>query len=410
MALSKVRISIFVIVVLYLYIYNPILRSGLAFGTVLYILSFIYAISNFSIVIRYLNYCKKEILLSILITVYIGLVCIFIGIDDFALLKIMILWILFSTIVPIFIVRVVLSCNKKIFFEDIILDVGFLASIISCFALFSPSFNNFLRNIQQDISNSGGLFLEQMSFRGFGFAHYLTSSYGFVQGLFASLCLLKIDKKHKRYILYFLTISLSVIINARTGMFPIAMTILYFLLSSFARFEIKNIVLIVLLGGLSYFALFKVLDTFPDLHDFFFDFFEQLYLMFIDENYELENSAYSKMLVFPDTTSGLIFGEGHDIFGETHVISSDIGYVNQIFIGGILFVSGLLLYQIIFFYKLIKRSTEKVFPTIFFLSILVYNYKGSGFYHVNPYFNLWMLYYYVLVHNQFNSTHPIRIS
>ena len=408
MALKKTTYPILVIIILYLYLYNPILKPGLAFGTLFILISGLYTLKNSQVITKYLKFYRAELILSILITIYVFITCTINGGEAFSMLKTLFIWILFSTIVPIFFVKAIISRYKNIVFWDVIIEVGFIASIISCVALLVPSFNDFLRSIQEELDKGMGMIGEQLKIRGFGFAYYLTSCYGFVQGLMASLCLLRLDKKHIRYVFYFITIALSVMINARTGLFPIAFTLFYFVLSSAIKFRIGQFIKYALLLMLGYYVIAQVLSLLPDVQEFIADFFEQLGSMFIEE--EFEESAYSRMLVFPDTTMGLLFGEGHDIFGEDHLIHSDIGYVNQIFIGGLVFAVSLFIYELIIFVKILRRSDDKVFPTIFFLSLLLFIYKGGGLYQINAYVNLWMLFYYVLVHNQINLQSKMRLS
>lgn len=370
--------------------------------------SLFYATTHFAIISKYIKYYKQELILSIILTFYVVSVCGTNGDEGFTMLKNMFLWVVFSTIVPIFLIKVVLAKDNNLVFWDVILDLGFIASLISCLALVSPSLNTFLRNIQIDVSDSGGVTLEQMGFRGFGFANYLTSSYGYLQGLAASLCILRFDKKHKRFALYFLTMTMSVIINARTGLFPILMAICYLFLSSIVQIKLVKLTKYFIFGLAGVLVIVQILRSFPDIYDFILDFIEQLSVIFLDDD-GFGQSAYSKMLFFPESITGLLFGEGHSVFGTGEIKSSDIGYVNQIFLGGIVFALGLILYETIIYMKIMKRSVDKVFPTIFFVSILVFNYKGVPFYNNVSFVNLWILYYYVLVHNKLNPCHRIRL-
>ena len=392
---------------LYFYIYNPMLKPGIAIGgTILILISLIYAIAKRNIVLRYIKYYRTELLFSLFVLLYIFVVCSING-EDYVLPRSLILWILVSTIVPVFLVREVLVRNKDISFWELILEVGFVASVISCIALFSPPVNNFLRSIQMELDMGDGDMLEdQLDFRCFGFAFYLTSRYGYVQGLLASLCLLRFDSRHRRYALYFLTLFISVIINARTGLFPIGLTVLWLVCKNVVRCNLFRLLKICIVSILGVFVISQVLNSLPDVRDFFMDFIDQLSFIFIDS--EFENSAYSKMLFFPDTVTGLVFGEGHRATGVLD--SSDIGYVNQIFYGGIIFVGSLLIYEFIVYRKIVKWSKDYVWPTIFLVSMLIFNYKGAWFTDsLSAFVRIWILYYYVLVHNRLEPQKGIRL-
>lgn len=394
-------------ILIYMQIYTPILNTGLASGTFLIVLSFIYLIMKGGDIGKYLRLYRAELLLSCYLILYVFFVCSQNSVHDTSIVKSLVIWLLFSTIVPFFIVNGILARNKRIVFWNIILEVGFIASLITCIALFVPSFNFFLRNIQLEIKTYGGELEEQLAFRGFGFAYYLTSGYAYCQGLLASLCLLRLDAKHKRYALYFITLTLSVIVNARTGLFPIALTLVYVLMNSVSKIKIITLFKYAFFSIVAYILFMQILSTLPDVKSFVTNFFEQLEGLVLKEDYE--DSAYSKMLIFPKTSTGLLFGEGHSLFVSDIQDSSDIGYVNQIFIGGLIFAVGLLLFHLIVYIKIMKRSNDKVFATIFFLSLLVFNYKGAQYCSSIAFTNLWMLYYYVLVHNQIKPQSTIRL-
>lgn len=405
---SNKPISIVLIIILYLYIYNPVLRwPGFGFNIVLMIFGLIYVILKYGTSRKYLHYYRAELILSLLMIPYVLVICLANGEDDLQVISELITWVIMSTCVPIFLVRELLARCKGLVFWDAVLFVGFIASLISCIALFVPGVNLFLREIQLEIT--GGQTEEQMAFRFFGLAINLSSAFGYMQGLLASLCLLRIDKNHKRYALYFLTMIISVIINARTGLFPIFLTVLYLVVNAVIKFRVGQLLKLTIASAFAFISASFIIGQLPDVTDFVMDFFDQLSVMFLEDNNGLENSAYVTMLKFPETVTGLIFGEGRSLYGIGAGESSDIGYVNQIFLGGIIFAGSLIIYEIILYRQILKKSREKVFSTIFFFSLLAFNYKGFNFYAGGAYIKVWILYYYVLVHNQINSKNRIPL-
>lgn len=400
--------NILVVIVLYFYIYNPVLRSiGFGFGAILIIVSLFWVVCNVKTFVKYISCYRTEFLIQLFVIPYVSAICIINGESNFKTVVDLILWVIFSTCISVFLVETLLSHKRKLVFWDTILFVGFIASLISCLALFIPSFNSFLRDIQLELAE-GDLNDMQLNFRFYGFAINLSSGYGYVQGLLASLCLLLLDKKHKRYALYFVTLSLSVIINARTGVVPIALTVMYLLFKYILNFKIVKLTKLLLGAAATLGLVAFIIIQFPEVQNFVIDFFNQLSLMFLQDG--LEDSSYVKMLTFPDSIEGLIFGEGYSLYGlDDKWEASDIGYVNQIFLGGIIFVALLVLYEIIVYRKIVKRSKEYVYPTIFFLSILIFNYKGANFYGGGAFLKLWILYYFVLVHNTIKPNRQLRL-
>jgi len=97
------------------------------------------------------------------------------------------------------------------------------------------------------------------------------------------------------------------------------------------------------------------------------------------------------MIFFPSNIFNIIFGEGRIVSGAK--INSDIGYINQIFIGGIIYLILMLLFLLYMFIRNIKVSTNKLFPVLFFLTLIVVNIKGDAFFVPRGFFRLIIFYY-----------------
>lgn len=387
-----------VIVLLYFYFYNPVfVLPGFGFVIILMAFSILYAVLKWRVVKSYINFYRTELVLSIIMLIYVTTICALKGTEQIGVN--IFLWIIITVFVPIFLIETVLSKQKEFVFGDVVIQVGFIASVFSCVALFYPPFNFFLRSIQ--VSNELTDYAESQSFfRFYGLAINLSSAYGYMQGLVAALCLLKLDKTHKRYALYFLTLVISVFVNARTGIVPVFLTIIYLIMNFVVKFKVGKLLKTSILAIFALYAIISTLKLLPDVNEFVIDFFDQISLMLFEEDDGFKNSAYFTMLKFPESLVGIIFGEGHSIYGIGAGDSSDIGYVNQIFIGGLVFALLLVIYEIVLYVKIRNRSGEIVYSTIFFFSILIFNYKGFNFYDSGAYIKLWMLYYFILVHNR----------
>ena len=117
----------------------------------------------------------------------------------------------------------------------------------------------------------------------------------------------------------------------------------------------------------------------------------------IASNRSVEGTTASRLLfvdfILPDNLSDWIIGTGKNIFhnfqeGER----SDIGFIRQLFYGGLIYLSLLLL----FVYFVARRSRERVFKgftALFLFTILVLNFKGN-FLPATGGMSLFMLVYY----------------
>lgn len=387
-----------ILVILYFYIYNPVLNwPGFGFVAVLMPISLLYFVLEFKESKLYVRLYRKEFVLSIVCVLYLFVIYSINGTDAFSIASELIKYIICNVFVPIFLVKKIFSNKYSLDFFDSVILVGFIASLISCVALLYPSFNAFLRGIMTDRELNIGATGKQLDFRSFGFSGFLVSAYGYVQGLIAAYCILKFDKRHKYYIVCIITLVISVIINARTGVFPIILALIIVLLRNVRNLNFRYLFLLFVSVIILYYLLLSFLQKNEGVFLFLIDFFEQVDEMFIEGN--VEDSHYYTMMKIPNSLLGIIFGEGRSLFGLSLSEQSDIGYVNQLFMGGLVFLSLLLAYEFIYYHNIRKRSSEKIYSGLFFLSILLFNYKGVAMYGSNPFTRLWALYYFILVHN-----------
>ena len=83
------------------------------------------------------------------------------------------------------------------------------------------------------------------------------------------------------------------------------------------------------------------------------------------------------MIIFPDTIFGMIFGTGKDIYRAT-VHRSDIGYVQQIYFGGLVYLCLLLFAYYLIIKKYFRAIRNKNIVIAIVLVILIANYKGNA--------------------------------
>ena len=286
--------KLIIIIVLYLFIYNPVFTwFGFGFVNVLMGISLFYTVLEWRTVRLYLRSYKTEFVLSLIMLIYVSCICAINGTESIGMS--LIIWIVSTVFVPIFLVEKLFHRNGNVAFFDIIISVGFIASLFSCAALFYPPFNSFLRSIQ--VSEEFTSFAEtQFSYRYFGLAINLSNAYGYVQGIIASLCLLRLDRHHKRYLFYFFTILISIVVNARTGLFPIALTLLYIVTKTISKFDVRSIIRL-LFGVVVFLSLIMyLLSLNREIGDFVLDFFSQIYYMFFSSDFGFKDSAYYTMI------------------------------------------------------------------------------------------------------------------
>lgn len=199
-----------------------------------------------------------------------------------------------------------------------------------------------------------------LSYRGYGWADTLLDTFGYGMGLFAGLCLLCRQVGRVRY-LYMVLFLFSTAVNSRTGLAIFLIAVLLWVTQQFKSRKLSRIAGVFLDVLCIDVVVTMVLDM---------EMFDGRTLSWISAGFEsiwnfltgktvgyrtgsMQNSLLSsKFWQLPESLSGLLFGTGHSVFKTKEIIgiSSDVGYVNYIWICG-LFGTALLLSILLYWFR-----------------------------------------------------------
>ena len=381
------------------------INLGFGLNNVLLLVAGVYCLLNRSIFMRDLKLYRKEMALILIMIVYLFVITLsgggyYKGVTA--------LFGYFTTLLflPIFLVHTLLINVKDKGFFNIIIHVGLIAAFISITCFLLPDFNLFIRSIQTDVEMESVDDLGLSMLRSFGLGGNLTSAYGYMMGLLSAFCLLKMPEVKKwYYLIYSLLFLIAAIINARTSVFPFLFSLVFLLLKSLKTLSIKFIAIVGLIIAALGYGLFSYLErNNPEMFDYLYTFID-----FFSSYENLEDSAYSSMWFFPETVQGVVFGEGRSVFGADNELnmSSDIGFVRNIYLGGLFFLFLLFNEQFIQYKNMYERSNKELFVIILALSVIVFHYKGSLCYITTAVSRFVMLYYFVLVFNKRSKNQEI---
>lgn len=385
-------------IVLYIYIYNPIfVIFGFGLMKVLLLCALLYFIKHPNLFKNYIKQYRFVINISLLMIIYVWTVIFFNNGNAWITPYSILVWLLETFFVPIFLIETIFKryCDTGVI--NICINIGFVASIITLIMLAMPDLTNFILGsvIKKPAENS----FEYWN-RNFGIAEGLSNSYGVVQGIFASFCLYFADKKKWFYYIFFILLSLSTILNARTGFIAIIITIAYkFLFSS-----VKTKTAFLGIALVLYFLIMMVLDKYAQDYlrviDHVFSFFTSTsdYITKGETNDYFE--SLNRFMQMPDSLFGFLFGEGITLFGAENRESSDIAYVNQIFTGGFVFLIMLMAIQFFLYKKIFDMWSEKYIVLLLLFTSLLINFKGIPFCTSESFSRIVMLFYFVLLHNK----------
>ena len=106
------------------------------------------------------------------------------------------------------------------------------------------------------------------------------------------------------------------------------------------------------------------------------------------------------MVFWPEDLSQWTVGRGVSVFGGEKNMNSDIGYINQINYGGLIYVLLILYLFIVLIKRMLKSKIDKFFIYSFIFISLLLNFKTSFFTNVGI-FRLFILIYFAMFYYNF---------
>lgn len=278
---------------------------------------------------------------------------------------------LIETILITYFLSVIIVKNN-INIVTILLSASSVAATISCLCLFVPVFDSFIRTIQIEYTEVNS----QIVFRAYGLAQGLNFDYGVIQGLIFGIGLFNL-KSNRWYILFIPFVIISILINARTGFIVVILAIVSYFISNKSYKSLLAGFLIFSLLGLTYKSLKDLIptDTYLWIEEFFLELGDAV---FGTNNAQYNtNETLREMLIWPNDIQSWIFGTGHSLFRVKSGAHSDVGYINQLAYGGLIYVS-LLYYMSYLFIKKSKFYIPKNLFLFLLISVMLVNIKGGA--------------------------------
>lgn len=275
---------------------------------------------------------------------------------------------------------------------NFIINVGNIQAFICIIMLIVPYAKEIANWLY--ISNFPNYYLSSVvgitSYRIYG----ITSDYTFSLSIFMSMIaalsfFMFIDTKKGKYLLSSVVCLISSILNGRTGTVIFIIVIILLLIINWKKSWInkKNI----LIAGVFVFLVIVLLISMKEVYfvNWILTGFREIISLINGSATGTFNVLLNNYLFIPDTIINFIFGEGGRVYGEIGQIiagrSSDIGYVNDLFRGGIVYC--IIYYSSILWllnklYMKAKLLYEKKYAfslvTIIFIYFAISNFKGEA--------------------------------
>ena len=263
---------------------------------------------------------------------------------------------------------------SRIDIYEMCIRAGVIEGILVIISFFVPNVRAFFLSIMINKAGKGvytAIMNNDSAYRAYGFADSLLDTFGYGIGLLAGFCLLKEKKEIKTYVIMGVLL-FSTAVNSRTGLavFMLALVIQY--LSGFneRKHKLKKYkegIIITLIIITAILVVTKTSLKESSTISWITAGFESVYsIIFHKEmSYRLGSMQGSllteRFWVLPDGFISIFLGRGHSIYDTRSIlgINSDVGYINYIWICGILGETVLLLFISLIFRKIYRKAITK---------------------------------------------------
>ncbi|MDX2776123.1 hypothetical protein PV379_01985 [Streptomyces caniscabiei] len=265
---------------------------------------------------------------------------------------------------------------------ELLLKFGALQGVICLLGLVIPYFKELAVSFYEAAGGANPFVIEA---RIYGISSDYTFGTPIYHGLLAGVAVYYSvrDRIYRYYPLILLTL-LAAFLNGRTGIVLFLVVAVLSIIFLYIKKREKRKILIAL-GSIA--VAVTVVMSFighvsPSTQQFIARFVEDTHnLLFEQEltgNYQI---LIEDSLNIPARDGAILFGEGLRVYDASaeHVVGfrSDIGYVNDMYMGGIVFMA--LLYVSMFYFLLADGKTDRILFVLIVLVILLANFKGEIF-------------------------------
>lgn len=293
-------------------------------------------------------------------------------------------------IVYILHILIIIDKLKKCDFDvdegiDFLLKVAALQGIICVIMLLIPSLKDLADKLYLNCTSkfSAGDYI--LTTRIYGISSDYTFGLPIIHGILSGICFYLAILKDKKYFIYFPFIIAVSVLNSRTGVLVAIISIFISILYYIVKCQKLVKLIYILVGAIIIVSIFIIAIYMinSNILSFISILFDELIVFIMNGEktgtieYLLDTNFY-----LPEGIS-LLFGEGHRVYGEMASAygyeATDVGYVNDIFMGGIIYI--FILYGAFTKFIFGKTKKKRVFliKTLIFVGLIIANLKGQVF-------------------------------
>lgn len=269
---------------------------------------------------------------------------------------------------------------------NLIFNVALIQAIICILMYIFPELKNLANKLYfEAVKNINNNIKYIITIRIYGISEEYTFLTQIYHGFLASFALILGILKEKKYNIYIPFFLIASVLNGRTSIiiFLVSAFIIIMLLLFNKKYYKKAVKYTIYISAICIILLIIMLIFMPKTLDFIYNGLNQV-IQYIINDQKLGNMKIliDDMTFWPEGLN-FIFGEGHRVYGLQDNQHSDIGYVNDMFMGGLIYIFILYGSIIIFLFSENKTKDKKqnlinaLFNIISIITLLLSNYKGE---------------------------------
>ena len=294
---------------------------------------------------------------------------------------------------------------------------GLIQAGICLASLLIPPFKEALVNYSY-FSTGNEIYLNEFfnSRRLYGFSNDVLDSFGFGTGIIASLPLYySVHTRQFKYIFLIPVLLIVPLLNARTGLiiFGVCFILWIFTLPVLEKKYLKKYLIsfaligfigVIIVGIVYLINADAIVSTFADILSIFkFVFTGELSTPGLDT---ASNLFKSSAWYLPSDPLQMIFGSGHTVFSLNDFAHSDVGYINDLWLSGIIGTIGL---YSLFFYLLVKswrkgERLQNMLTLSLTVSLFIFQIKGRAVMYSVGTAVILLIQFYLIYQNNYRGT------
>lgn len=284
--------------------------------------------------------------------------------------------------IPICCAFIIIYCNKKNYSFDELLKMiiwtGVIQVVVGGCMIVSPSIKYSLVSFMQ--KNNGSSISDivpwEYNRRYNAISDCMLDMLGWGLGIISALPLYLKGKKRYIYLLCIPFLVVITVANSTTGIIMFGILTVIAILGKIKKISNNKVVLI----GVAFFAAIGAVIAMKYVVPSTYDWTVNEIKAILGMNTE-KVSSFSKVMsadfrIFPEQIIELVFGTGHTIYGASGFAHSDLGYINHIWLGGLVGIIGIYFIYFTLFKAGFKRHRKAV---VLSLAIAMYIFELKGF-------------------------------